>query len=209
MLDANTLKQFVSAVRAVADEVRVVNGEAVVVDPGNIALVRAVLPVNISFSADLSKLWNIVCKLKGDVQLDVKEDRLVIKSGNLRYSLEQLADVRKPPKIPKLKFITSAAVDGRELKRFLQMRIGDYVSLYSGEDGFFAEMKGDVERAVLTLSRGIYEEAKSRVNREFFEAMVKAAGDFPTISVGNDIPVKLEAEVDGVNVTYYLAPVVE
>ncbi len=224
VLDANALKRFVKAILPMTDEARVMcdGGMKVVAnDPGNVAMVTATIGKDAFekfedfelFGLDVNKLNDIVSKMKGQVQLDVGQGQteLTIRSGNLTYrmGLIEPTAVRKPPKVPKLKFVSSAVVDGKELSRFLKLKVGEYVTFYSNEEGLFAEMKGDVDKAVLTISRESYKEAKSTVNRELFEEMVKNAGSFFTLSIGNDIPVKVEGDEDGVNVTYLLAPVIQ
>ncbi len=222
VLDANALKRFVKAILPMTNEARVVcdGGVKVVAnDPGNVAMVIATISKDAfekfedfePFGLDVNRLNDVVSKMKGQVQLDVGQTELTIRSGNLTYRMGLIdpSAVRKPPKVPELKFASSAVVDGKELSRFLKLKVGEYVTFYSNEEGLFAEMKGDVDKAVLTISRESYKEAKSTVNRELFEEMVKNAGSFFTLSIGNDIPVKVEGDEDGVNVTYLLAPVIQ
>ena len=223
-LDANALKRFVKAITPMTNEARVVcdGGMKVVAnDFGNIALVVATIGKDVfekfedfePFGLNVDKLNDIISKMKEKVRLVLSNNRteLTIRSGNLTYrmGLIEPSAVRKPPKVPKLKFVSSAVVDGKELLRFLRLKVSEYITFYSNEGGFFAEMLGDVDKAVLTVSRESYKEAKSTVNRELFEEMVKNAGSFFTLSIGNDIPVKVEGDEDGVNVTYLLAPVIQ
>ena len=221
VLDANALKRFVKAIIPMTNEARVVcdGGMKVVAnDFGNIALVVATIGKDAfekfedfePFGLNVDKLNDIISKMKGKVKL-VIGNHLIIKASNISYHIDLIdpSAVRKPPKIPELKFVSSAVVDGKELLRFLRMKVSEYVTLYSNEKGFYAEMQGDVDRAILYISRESYKEARSVVNREVFEDMVKNAGSFFTLSIGNDIPVKVEGDEDGVNVTYLLAPVIQ
>ena len=61
------------------------------------------------------------------------------------------------------------------------------------------------------ISLEVKEEAKSAFNLDYLKDMVKgvSSGDIIKIYLGNDMPVKIEYSLAGVNLTFLLAPRIE
>ena len=210
-VDTKDFLRFVGAVRVVAEEAVLSVGEELytkAVDVASVCMVEARLSIQsvlkpIEIGLNFYRLYDVAKAIRSDsISLSFGE-KLVVESEHFRYTLSTIEPdlLRKPPKIPSLDFVSEVVVDdNKELLRFLSLKIGDEIAFYSNEDGFFAEMEGDVDRAVLTLSTDSFDEARSSFSRELLQPLLKF--EPLKLSIGNDIPVKISSE----GITYYLAP---
>ena len=221
MLEGRFFKMFIKSVLAVRDIVKLHVDEdgfsVTAVDPANVYMVNAKIPQSI-FSTydcgdgrvvgvDFNKLHRL--KVKDDDLVDIQFTDKTIKlfTGNITYEVElyEPSFASREPKQPDIEYTSSVMVDTKELLRFMKIPISDEIAFYSNETGFYAEMEGDVDKAVMTLSDESFEEAKSYFAVSILEELLKPLGATAKLSIGTDIPLRLVYDVD-VEITYYLAP---
>ncbi|AEF96534.1 DNA polymerase sliding clamp [Methanotorris igneus] len=97
--------------------------------------------------------------------------------------------------------------------------VNDHVTLKVEDGKFIVYAKGDLnesetifeEDSESIISMNIGENAKSTFNLEYLRDMTKAASssDILKIYLGTDMPVKIEYDVAGANLTFLLAPRIE
>ena len=220
ILEGVYFKRFVKSVLAVAESAKLHVDEdgfrVTVVDPANVYMVDARVPKSI-FSVydgdgsvvgvDFNKLNKIKVKDSDIIDIQFKEQKMKINTGSITYEIETYdpSFAGREPKQPIIEYTSSVLFDTNDLLRFMKIPVSDDISFYSDETGFYAEMVGDVDRAVMTLSNESFEQAKSYFSAPILEDLLKPLGAIAKLSIGTDIPLRIDYDEDA-EITYYLAP---
>jgi proliferating cell nuclear antigen len=206
-------------------------------DPSQISMVSFHMPksafveYNISeerkIGIDISQLSNVLARGKrGEkAELGLEEGRLVIK-----FFAEKKKKTFKIPLIeigegvsrePKIEYGSHVKINADALKETLKdaKLVSSHVKLILDKNTFLMEVKGDNgdvkeefesgsnEVAEIVTEKGV----KATFPLQYLEDMVKAtsASSPVTLYLETDRPMKLQYEVEGAKVTYYLAPRIE
>jgi proliferating cell nuclear antigen len=191
------------------------------------AFVEYTVPEEMKIGVDIGQFANVLARgKKGEkVELSVEEGRLVV-----RFSGEKHKRTFKVPLIetgdrvqrePKIEFKNVARIKADAFKETLKdaRLISSHVRLHLTPEQFVVDVrgengdvkaefdKGSSELAELTIHNG----AKATFPLQYLEDMVKAtnASSIVTINLETDRPLRLEYDIDGAKVVYYLAPRIE
>ncbi|MFH1521094.1 MAG: proliferating cell nuclear antigen (pcna) [Candidatus Micrarchaeota archaeon] len=206
-------------------------------DPSQISMVSFVmpkaafveyhLPEERKLGVDISQLSSVLARgKKGEkAELSVEEGRLVIKffgdKHKKTFKIPLIETGDRVQREPKIEFQNIAKIRADAIKETLKdaKLISSHVRLQLTPEQFIVDVRGengDVRAEfdkgsteVIELSAGAA--ARATFPLQYLEDMVKAttASSIVTINLETDRPLKLEYELDGAKVTYYLAPRIE
>lgn len=206
-------------------------------DPSGISMISFFMP-NKAFSKyeiekstniglNLDNLSKIMSRTRDNEALVLKDsdNKLVLEflgqKGKRRYKL-QLIDIKaREDKEPKVEFDANVEVDSEHLKNVLKdaSLLSSYISFKADKGQFAINAKGDsgeleevheVDGAAIKKVEA-EKEASAVFNLEFLENMVKssAMGNYISISLKTNQPLKLTYSISDASITYFLAPYVE
>ncbi|WP_457613400.1 DNA polymerase sliding clamp [Methanocaldococcus sp.] len=211
--------------------------KASAMDPSHVALVSLEIP-SLAFEEftadeheigiDLEAFKKVMNRAKSKdkliLELDEEKNKLNIifeNTGKRKFSLALLDLSASSVKVPEIEYPNVVVIKGEAFKEALKDAdlFSDYVILKVENDKFLIQAKGDLndfsaefekdDAAIVNLEVG--EEAKSAFNLDYLMDMVKgvSSGDIIKIYLGNDMPLKMEYSLAGVNLTFLLAPRIE
>jgi proliferating cell nuclear antigen len=211
--------------------------KAAAMDPSHVALVSLEIP-RLSFEEyeadsheigiDLEAFKKVMNRAKSKdkliLELDEEKNKLNVifeNTGKRKFSLALLDLSASSVKVPDIEYPNVIMIKGDAFKEALKDAdlFSDYVILKVDEEKFVVHAKGDLNEneaiferdssAIISLE--VKEEAKSAFNLDYLKDMVKgvSSGDIIKIYLGNDMPVKIEYSLAGVNLTFLLAPRIE
>ncbi|MFH0885242.1 MAG: proliferating cell nuclear antigen (pcna) [Candidatus Micrarchaeota archaeon] len=206
-------------------------------DPSQISMISFTMPKEafIEYSApeemkigtDIGQLSNVLARgKKGEkAELSVEEGRLVVRffgdkhKRTFKVPLIETGD--RVQREPKIEFKNTARIRADAFKETLKdaKLISSHVRLALSENQFVVDVrgengdvkaefdKGSPELPELTVQGG----AKATFPLQYLEDMVKAtnASSIVSINLETDRPLKLEYDIEGAKVVYYLAPRIE
>jgi len=191
------------------------------------AFVEYSVPEEMKIGVDIGQLANVLARgKKGEkVELSVEEGRLVV-----RFSGEKHKRTFKVPLIetgdrvqrePKIEFKNVAKIKADSLKETLKdaRLISSHVRLQLTPEQFVVDVRGENGDVKAEFDKGshdlteltIVNGARSTFPLQYLEDMVKAtsASSIVTINLETDRPLRMEYDIDGAKVVYYLAPRIE
>jgi proliferating cell nuclear antigen len=191
------------------------------------AFVEYNVPEEMKIGADIGQLSNVLARgKKGEkAELTVEEGRLVVRffgdkhKRTFKVPLIETGDrVQKEPKIEfrntvriKADAFKETLKDAKLISSHVRLQLSDtqFVVDVRGENGDVkAEFeKGSPELPELTVASG----AKATFPLQYLEDMVKATSSSSniTLNLETDRPLKLEYDIEGAKVVYFLAPRIE
>lgn len=206
-------------------------------DPSQISMVSFVMPkaafieYNVpetqKIGVNISQLSNVLSRgKKGEkAELSVEEGRLVIKFFGEKhrriFKVPLIETGERVQREPKIEFKNYAKIKAESLKETLKdaKLISSHVRLQLTPDLFMVDVRGENGDVKAEFEKGdpeivelsSNEPAKATFPLQYLEDMVKAtsSGTIVMISMETDRPLKLEYELDGAKVVYYLAPRIE
>ncbi|MBI5046108.1 proliferating cell nuclear antigen (pcna) [Candidatus Micrarchaeota archaeon] len=206
-------------------------------DPSQISMVSFVMPktafVEYSVSEetkigmDVRQLANVLSRgKKGEkVELTVEEGRLVIRcigeKHKRTFKVPLVDGGDRVQREPKIEFKNQVKVRADAIKEALKdaKLVSSHIRLQLTPEEFIVDVKGDSGEVKAEFEKGSPEviELKTEVAvratfpLQYLEDMVKAtsASSTVTINLETDRPLKLEYEVEGAKIVYYLAPRIE
>ncbi len=206
-------------------------------DPSQISMVNFVMPktafleYNIEedrkLGVDIAQLSSVLSRGKrGEkAELTVEEGRLVI-----HFSLDKRKRTFKIPLLdisestsrqPKIEFASHVTIAADALKEALKdaKLVSSHVKFILEPHAFMVDVKGESSDARVEFEQGTPEVteiktphgAKATFPLQYVEDIMKAASASTqiTINLETDRPLKLEYEIEGAKVTYFLAPRIE
>lgn len=206
-------------------------------DPSQISMVSFTMPksafVEYSISEetkigiDINQLANVLARgKKGEkAELSMEEGRLVVKflgeKHKRTFKVPLIETGERVQKEPKIEFRNFAVVKADAFKETLKdaKLISSHLRLQLTPDQFIVDVRGESGEVRAEFDRGSPEvtelktesAVKATFPLQYLEDMVKAttANSMVRINLETDRPLKLEYEVEGSKVVYYLAPRIE
>ncbi len=191
------------------------------------AFIEYSVPEEMKLGADIGQLSNVLSRgKKGEkAELTVEEGRLVVRflgeKHKRTFKIPLIETGDRVQREPKIGFKNTARIKADAFKETLKdaKLISSHVRLQltpeqlvvdvRGENGDVkAEFdKGSAELPELTVASG----ARATFPLQYLEDMVKATSSSSTVSINleTDRPLKLEYDIEGAKVVYYLAPRIE
>ena len=205
-------------------------------DPSSISMISFFMPTkafskydvdkNVALGLNIDNLSKIMSRARDGESLIMKEhdNKLTLEfSGQSKRRFRtQLIDVRKSvDKEPSVQFDADVEINGETLKELVKDAtiVSEYISLKATKDQFTIDCRGDSgELNEEHLSDGnsikkikTEKNAEATFNLQFLENMVKScpAGNYISIGLKSNEPLKLTYKVGEAQITYYLAPYME
>lgn len=206
-------------------------------DPSQISMVSFTMPKSAfveyepgdegRIALDIRQLSNVLARgKKGEkAELKIEDGRLVIQFvGQKRrrtFKVPLLQINERIQREPKIQFASHAKLKADALKEALKdaKLISSHVRLMINPDQFIVDVRGDSgdvkaefdsgSEEVVELKTG--DSAKATFPLQYLEDMMKAtnASSIVTVNLETDKPLRLEYELEGARVKYYLAPRIE
>lgn len=191
------------------------------------AFVEYSIPEETKLGIDIGQLSNVLSRgKKGEsAELSTDEGRLVIKfSGEKHkrtFKVPLIETGDRIQKEPKIEFGNYAKVKADAIKETLKdaKLLSSHVKLQLTPEQFGVDVRGDNGDLKAEFQKGSDEVAEINTSEgaratfplQYLEDMVKAtsSASVVTVNLETDKPLKLEYEVEGATVVYYLAPRIE
>jgi len=185
------------------------------------------VPEEMKIGVDIGQLANVLARgKKGEkAELSIEEGRLVVRfmgekhKRTFKVPLIETGD--RVQKEPKIEFKNTARIRADALKETLKdaKLVSSHVRLQLSSEQMIVDVRGEngdvkaefdrgsPELAELTVQGG----AKATFPLQYLEDMVKATNSSSLVGINleTDRPLRLEYDMDGARVTYYLAPRIE
>lgn len=206
-------------------------------DPSQISMVSFTMPKEAfveyqldeerKLGLDIGQLSSVLSRgKKGEkAELSLEEGRLVVKfSGEKHRRTFKVPLIETGDRVqrePKIEFNSWAKIRADAIKETLKdaKLISSHVRLQLSPEQFVVDVKGESGDVKAEFEKGSPELAELKVAGpskatfplQYLEDMVKASSgsSIVTINLETDRPLKLEYEVEGAKVVYYLAPRIE
>lgn len=191
------------------------------------AFVEYSLPEEMKIGVDISQLSNVLSRGKrGEkAELSVEEGRLVVKffgekhKRTFKVPLIETGD--RVQREPKIEYKNHAKIKADAIKETLKdaKLISSHVRLQLSAEQFVVDVRGENGDVRAEFEKGSPElaeleapaPAKATFPLQYLEDMVKATSSSSLVSINleTDRPLKLEYDVEGAKVVYFLAPRIE
>ena len=191
------------------------------------AFVEYDVPEEMKLGIDIGQLSNVLSRGKrGEkAELTVEDGRLVIKfygqkhKRTFKVPLIETGD--RAQREPAIKFVNSAKIKADAIKETLKdaKLISSHVRLQLTPEQFIVDVRGENGDVKAQFEKGSEEvveintetSTKATFPLQYLEDMVKAtsSASVVTINLETDKPLKLEYDLEGAKVVYYLAPRIE
>jgi proliferating cell nuclear antigen len=206
-------------------------------DPSQISMVSFTMPKaafleynvseEIKIGLDISQLANVLSRgKKGEkAELTIEEGRLVVKfygeKHKRTFKVPLIESGDRVQKEPKIEFKNSAKIKADAIKETLKdaKLISSHVRLQLTPEQFIVDVRGENGDVKAEFDKGgadVVEliantPAKATFPLQYLEDMVKAtsASSVVTVNLETDRPLRLEYDIEGAHVVYYLAPRIE
>jgi len=206
-------------------------------DPSQISMVSFTMPKSAfveynvpeprKLGIDISQFSSVLARGKrGEhVELSVEDGRLAIKfyadKKKRTFKIPLLEIGEGVSREPKIEYKSYAKINAEALKETLKdaKLVSSHVKLILEPGSFQVEVRGESGdvKGEFEAGGGEVSEIKTEAGvratfpLQYLEDMIKAAsaGSIVTISLETDRPMKLHYDIEGANVTYYLAPRIE
>lgn len=206
-------------------------------DPSQISMVSFHMPKmsfveyhvedTMKIGLDMAQLSNVLSRgNRGEkAELSVEEGRLVVrfimdkKKRTFKIPLLEIGEgVQREPKI---EFKSFVKVNADALKEALKdaKLVSSHVRFVLGSDSFTVEVKGDSGDMKAEFEKGspqigeihVSGDSKATFPLQYLEDIVKASSgsSMVTLNLETDRPLRVEYEIEGAKVAYYLAPRIE
>lgn len=221
---SDNIKEFIDTIAPIVDEAKMKigpNGITIkAVDPSHVAMIETTLnsgafnnleAEEAELGIDVTKFKSVIGVAKSgemiDIERNMEMNSLIISIGNLIRAMP-LLDMTgmADPKVPNLDLPTVVKVKAEEVSHGLKASkmVSDHIELSANEESFRLVCKGENQNRVdLTMNRTQLDELKapndtaSLFSLDYFSLMINSVKNdrIMTISLGNDLPVKIEAEL--------------
>ncbi|NOZ76777.1 MAG: proliferating cell nuclear antigen (pcna) [Euryarchaeota archaeon] len=236
--DPKILKSSIDAISNLIDEAGITVDESGMklraMDPAHVALVDFELSKDafdefeVKESAviglDLDR-FNTILKRAGSadkisMSLEDSALRVRFKNTSTRTFNIPLIDVSEEElKIPALEFGSVVEIDPRMISEGIKDAeiVSDHVTFKTDQDAFYILAKGDLGNVEITIKKEdtisfeVTSEAESMFSIEYLKDMIKASeiADSATVSLGANIPVKMDFAASNAKLSFLLAPRIE
>jgi proliferating cell nuclear antigen len=191
------------------------------------AFVEYNLPEETKIGVNIGQLAEVLARGKrGErLELSVEENRLVVKfygeKHRRMFKVPLIETGERVQREPKIEFKNTAKIKADALKETLKdaKLISSHVRMQLTKDQFIVDVRGENGDVRAEFEKGspdvlelnVQENAKATFPLQYLEDMVKAtsAASIISVSLETDRPLKLEYDIEGAKVTYFLAPRIE
>ncbi len=185
------------------------------------------IPEDMRIGINMAQLSNVLSRgKKGEkAELSIEEGRLVLKfyadKRKKTFKVPLIEAGERLQREPKIDFKSHVSIRADAFKEALKdaKLVSSHVRLVLGQKDFVVEVRGDAgdvreefelggtEVTEIATDKG----ARSTFPLQYLEDMMKAtnAASSVRINIETDKPLKLEYEIEGAKVVYYLAPRIE
>ena len=232
-IDSHILKNWLKAIKAVTNEFRMEiqkeNGWLVTaINDANTALVNISLQKdafdkyedekNFEAALDCDLLEHIVKDARGNIELEITEEKLIANTNNTRFEIRLLSPetIRKPSVPSELDFKAKIYLYTEDLRQGLQAAAKvsqwDEVVLAVKNNHFFVKSVGESEVMEMMLSADDLiklegESCRSMFSLNYLTPMIKAVNTKSLkLELGVDEPIKIAWKDENMSVMYLLAP---
>lgn len=206
-------------------------------DPSQISMVSFTMPKEVfveysvpeemKIGVDISQLANVLARgKKGEkAELSIEEGRLVVRflgeKHKKTFKVPLIETGERVQREPKIEFRNAAKIKAEALKEALKdaRLISSHVRLQLTPEQFVVDVRGENGDVKAEFDRGSPEllelntqnGARATFPLQYLEDMVKATAPSSTVTINleTDRPLRLEYDVEGAKVVYYLAPRIE
>jgi proliferating cell nuclear antigen len=191
------------------------------------AFVEYNVPEETKIGVNISQLAEVLARGKKGEQLELstEEGRLVVKlygeKHRRMFKIPLIETGERVQREPKIEFRNIARIKADALRETLKdaKLISSHVRLQLTQEQFIVDVRGESGDVRAEFEKGspdvlelkVHENVKATFPLQYLEDMVKAtsAASAITVSLETDRPLKLEYDIEGAKVTYYLAPRIE
>ena len=191
------------------------------------AFVEYSVPEEMKIGLDIGQLANVLSRgKKGEkAELTIEEGRLVVKflgeKHRRTFKVPLIETGDRVQREPKIEFKNHAKIRADAIKETLKdaKLISSHVRLQLTQDQFVVDVRGENGDVKAEFERGSADlseleapaPAKATFPLQYLEDMVKAtsSSSMVTVNLETDRPLKLEYDIEGAKVVYYLAPRIE
>ncbi len=191
------------------------------------AFVEYSVPEEMKIGVDISQLANVLSRgKKGEkAELTIEEGRLVVKflgdKHRRTFKVPLIETGDRVQREPKIEYKNHAKIKADAIKETLKdaKLISSHVRLQLTPEQFVVDVRGENGDVKAEFEKGSPElaelessvPAKATFPLQYLEDMVKAtsASSVVLVNLETDRPLKLEYDVEGAKVVYYLAPRIE
>jgi len=204
-------------------------------DPAHVALVdfemkkeafdEYKLEEPVELTVDLKTIVNVLKRVEQELVIKLKEGEnvlVILSEGAVkkRFNIPLIESAEESLKVPGIEFDTVVELDSHLFKNAIADTsiIGDYATVKVEGDALFFSSKSDENVVEIRIDKENCisfkkNDAKSHFSLEYLKDMAKVS-DIKTLnkaklSLGNDLPLKLEFEGDYTRLLFFLAPRVE
>jgi proliferating cell nuclear antigen len=206
-------------------------------DPSQISMVSFTMPKEAfveygineetKIGVDIGQLANVLARgKKGEkAELSIEEGRLVIRfygeKHKRTFKVPLIETGERVQREPKIEFSNFATVKADAIKETLKdaKLISSHVRLQLSPEQFVVDVRGEGGDVKAEFDKGSEEVTEINTKKgaratfplQYLEDMVKATSSSSTVKINleTDRPLKLEYDVEGAKVVYYLAPRIE
>ena len=185
------------------------------------------LPEPVKIGVDVSQLANVLSRgKKGEsLEIGVEDGRLVLvfvgekRKRTFKVPLIEIAHVVQ--REPNIEFNSYVLIRADALKETIKdvKLMSSHVKLQVDQEKFLVDVRGDSGEVKVEFEKGgeevkeikTSEGAKATFPLQYLEDMMKAApnSEYVKINLETDKPLKLEYNLEGAQIVYYLAPRIE
>ncbi len=176
-------------------------------------------------TVDLKTLVSVLKRVEQELVIKLKEGEnalILLSEGAVkkRFNIPLIESSEESLKVPNITFETEVELDSSIFKNAIadSSIIGEYATIKVEGDALFFTSKADENVVEIRVGKESCisfkkKDAKSHLSLEYLKDMAKVA-DIKTmnkvkLSLGNDLPLRLEFEGDYTKILFYLAPRVE
>jgi proliferating cell nuclear antigen PCNA len=179
----------------------------------------------VELSIDLKTLVNVLKRVEQELVIKLKEGEnvlVLLSEGAVkkRFNIPLIEASEESLKVPNITFETEVELDSSIFKNAIADTsiIGEYVTIRVEGDALFFSSKADENAVEIRVDKENCisfkkKDAKSHLSLEYLKDMAKIS-DIKTLnkvklSLGNDLPLRLDFAGDYTNILFFLAPRVE
>ena len=234
-----TLSKIFEIIENIVDEVTLkVEPEGISIramDPAHVALVdfemkkeafdEYKLKEPVELTVDLKTLVNVLKRVEQEFVIKLKEGEnalVLLSEGTVkkRFNIPLIEASEENLKVPNITFETEIELDSTIFKNAIADAsiIGEYVTVKVEGDALYFTTKADENVVEIRIDKDSCisfkkKDVKSHFSLEYLKDMAKVSDvkglNKAKLSLGNDLPLKLEFEGDYTKVLFFLAPRVE
>lgn len=219
-IKADLLKRYMKAVSKIDGEpclnLRKDGINSASVDPAHVCIITVNIPASddlviteepMSFCLDAKQFDKYLGSFQANSMLDFTADgeRCIVTDGKIKFTARLLAH-KDAPKVPRLTLPATATIPTKDFKAVMSAKY-DNIRL-STKDGVFTVSAGDETDSIEVTNRTDYKESvKAQYPADYLAFGL--LGDELKIQFGNDLPVTLTPQVEGMEISLLIAPRIE